>query len=67
MLRLATQLPDTELRRTLFSLTASPKLKLQVMKMSPAVKNAKDFDNSTSFTINQEFGLLYVIFNLIIN
>lgn len=56
-LKLATQLPDTELRRTLWSLVSSMKMKLQVLKMEPAVKTFKDFDNATLFSINQNFGI----------
>ncbi|XP_054712939.1 cullin-5-like [Uloborus diversus] len=57
-LRLATELPDAELRRTLWSLVAFPKLKRQVLLLSPDVKSPKDFDDSTQFWVNQEFSLM---------
>ncbi|XP_035234152.1 cullin-5-like isoform X1 [Stegodyphus dumicola] len=58
-LRLATELPDTELRRNLWSLVAFPKLKRQVLLYSPEVKTPKDFDESTSaFWINQKFAII---------
>ncbi|KAG7247027.1 hypothetical protein CRUP_016808, partial [Coryphaenoides rupestris] len=40
-LKLATELPDAELRRTLWSLVAFPKLKRQVLSYEPPVKNSK--------------------------
>lgn len=57
-LRLATELPDAELRRTLWSLMAFPKLKRQVLLSSPEAKSPKDFDDSTQFMVNQEFCLI---------
>lgn len=54
-LRLATELPDPELRRTLWSLVAYPKLKRQLICYEPIVQNAKDFAENTIFWINQEF------------
>lgn len=57
-LRLATELPDPELRRTLWSLVAFPKLKRQVVLYSPEVQSPKDFDGNTTFWINQEFALV---------
>lgn len=57
-LRLATELPDPELRRTLWSLVAFPKLKRQVVLYSPEVQSPKDFDENTVFWINQEFALV---------
>ncbi|XP_073989427.1 cullin 5 isoform X2 [Rhodnius prolixus] len=57
-LRLATELPDPELRRTLWSLVAFPKLKRQVVLFSPDVQSPKDFDENTGFWINQEFALV---------
>ncbi|KAK9498548.1 hypothetical protein O3M35_003156 [Rhynocoris fuscipes] len=57
-LRLATELPDPELRRTLWSLVAFPKLKRQVVLFSPEVQSPKDFDENTGFWINQEFALV---------
>ncbi|XP_046669747.1 cullin-5 [Homalodisca vitripennis] len=57
-LRLATELPDPELRRTLWSLVAFPKLKRQVVLYTPEVQSPKDFDENTQFWINQEFSLV---------
>ncbi|XP_024085329.1 cullin-5 isoform X2 [Cimex lectularius] len=57
-LRLATELPDPELRRTLWSLVAFPKLKRQVVMFQPEVQSPKDFDENTVFWINQEFALV---------
>ncbi|XP_072152615.1 cullin-5 isoform X2 [Bemisia tabaci] len=57
-LRLATELPDPELRRTLWSLVAFPKLKRQVVLYLPEVPSPKDFKENTTFWINQEFALV---------
>lgn len=57
-LRLATELPDSELRRTLWSLVAFPKLKRQLLVYAPAVTIPKDFADNTLFWINQEFALV---------
>lgn len=57
-LRLATELPDPELRRTLWSLVAFPKLKRQLLYYEPAVQNPKDFAEHTTFWVNQEFALI---------
>ncbi|KAF4529033.1 hypothetical protein B566_EDAN017344 [Ephemera danica] len=56
-LRLATELPDPELRRTLWSLVAFPKLKKQVLVYEPEVTSVKEFDLSTTFWINQDFSI----------
>lgn len=57
-LRLATELPDPELRKTLWSLAAFPKLKRQVLLCIPEVKSPKEFEDSTLFLMNQEFALI---------
>ncbi|CAG2254962.1 cullin-5-like [Mytilus edulis] len=57
-LRLATELPDTELRRTLMSLVAFPKIKRQLLLCSPETKSLKEFTDSTQFWVNQEFSLI---------
>uniref|UniRef100_A0A0P4VUR0 Cullin family profile domain-containing protein n=3 Tax=Portuninae TaxID=600346 RepID=A0A0P4VUR0_SCYOL len=54
-LRLATELPDPELRRTLWSLVAFPKMKRQVLSMSVEVTSPKEFTENTLFWVNQEF------------
>uniref|UniRef100_A0A8C6TBM2 Cullin-5 n=1 Tax=Neogobius melanostomus TaxID=47308 RepID=A0A8C6TBM2_9GOBI len=57
-LKLATELPDAELRRTLWSLVAFPKLKRQVLSYDPLVSSPKDFAEGTLFFVNQEFSLI---------
>lgn len=57
-LRLATELPDPELRRTLWSLVAFPKIRRQVLLYGPEVQSPKDFDENTQFWVNQEFALV---------
>ncbi|XP_312548.6 cullin-5 [Anopheles gambiae] len=57
-LRLATELPDPELRRTLWSLVAFPKLKRQLLVYEPAISNPKDFTENTLFWVNQEFAII---------
>ncbi|XP_016920429.1 cullin-5 isoform X1 [Apis dorsata] len=57
-LRLATELPDPELRRTLWSLCAFPKLKRQLLLVEPHAHSPKDFANDTRFWVNQEFAIV---------
>ncbi|XP_013888261.1 cullin-5 [Austrofundulus limnaeus] len=57
-LKLATELPDAELRRTLWSLVAFPKLKRQVLSYDPPVSSPKDFTDATLFYVNQDFSLI---------
>jgi cullin-5 len=57
-LRLATELPDPELRRTLWSLVAFPKMKRQVLLCEPEASSSKEFCEGSLFHINQEFGLV---------
>lgn len=57
-LRLATELPDGELRKTLWSLVAFPKLKRQLLLFSPNATSSKDFTEHTVFWINHEFALV---------
>lgn len=59
-LRLATELPDPELRRTLWSLCAFPKLKRQLLLVEPHAATPKDFANDTRFWVNQEFAIVFV-------
>lgn len=59
-LRLATELPDPELRRTLWSLCAFPKLKRQLLLVEPHAATPKDFANDTRFWVNQEFSIVFV-------
>lgn len=60
-LRLATELPDPELRRTLWSLCAFPKLKRQLLLVEPHAHSPKDFANDTRFWVNQEFAIMLVL------
>ncbi|XP_065226095.1 cullin-5 isoform X2 [Planococcus citri] len=57
-LHLATELPDPELRKTLWSLVAFPKIKKQVVMYEPEVQTPKDFKTDTVFWINQDFSLI---------
>ncbi|KAK6185168.1 hypothetical protein SNE40_007460 [Patella caerulea] len=57
-LRLATELPDAELRKTLWSLVAFPKLKQQILLCSSDIKSPKDFIDSTLFWVNQKFTMV---------
>lgn len=57
-LRLATELPDAELRRTLLSLLFFPKIKKQVLVADSDVKGPKDINENTMFWVNQEFALI---------
>lgn len=54
-LRLSTQLPDSELRRTVWSLIAFPKMKKQVLLCEPEIKKHQEIDDSTVFWVNQQF------------
>lgn len=49
---------DPELRRTLWSLVAFPKLKRQLLLMDPVGLAPKDFSENTLFWINQEFSII---------
>ncbi|XP_052811601.1 cullin-5-like [Mya arenaria] len=57
-LKLATELPDAELRRTLWSLVAFPKIRRQVLVCPGEVKSPKDITDGTEFWVNQEFALI---------
>lgn len=57
-LRLATELPDVELRKTIWSLASFPKLKRQVLLFEPAASKPSEFDEHTLFFINHEFALV---------
>lgn len=49
---------DPELRRTLWSLVAFPKLKKQVVLMDPIATQPKDFAEHTCFWINNDFAIV---------
>lgn len=57
-LRLATELTDPELRKTLWSLVAFPKIKKQILLMDPVAISYKHFTQNTLFYINQEFSVI---------
>jgi len=57
-LRLATELPDSELRRTLWSLCQFPKLKRQVLICEPEASNPREFNEASLFSVNQDFALV---------
>lgn len=57
-LRLASELPDSELRRTVWSLVAFAKLKRQILLCQPEAKSPKDFTDSSLFWVNQEFAVI---------
>ncbi|XP_078492514.1 cullin-5-like [Ciona intestinalis] len=57
-LRLATQLPDTELRKTLWSLVANPKLKRQVLLCEPKLSSPKEFQESSMLAVNHQFAVM---------
>ena len=57
-LKRATELPDTELRRTLWGLVGMPKLKKQSLLFDPPVSKASDFSDQTLFSINHDFAMV---------
>jgi cullin-5 len=57
-LRLATELPETELRKTLWGLVAFPKLKRQVLLYTPTVSKPSEFTEDSVFRINHDFGIM---------
>ncbi|EFP11033.1 hypothetical protein GCK72_017604 [Caenorhabditis remanei] len=59
-LRLATELPDAELMRTLLSLVAYPKMRSQILLCDVPSQNItfRDFTDSTNFYINHNFHLI---------
>jgi len=57
-LRLATELPDSELRKTLLSLVASSKLKRQVLLHSAPGSKYTEWTENTVFWVNHDFGLI---------
>ncbi|XP_029213949.1 cullin-5-like [Acropora muricata] len=57
-LRLASELPDSELRRTLWSLVAFAKLKRQILLCQPEAKSPKDFSESSLFWVNEDFAVI---------
>ena len=56
-IRLASEIPDIELRRTLWSLVAAQRIKEQILMYSPQVKESAGFSDDTLFWINPEFSV----------
>ena len=52
------ELPDSELRRTLWSLCQFPKLKRQVLICEPEASNPREFNEASLFSVNQDFALV---------
>lgn len=57
-LKLATELTETDLNRTLVTLVAFPKIKHQILLTDCAPVNPKNFTDSTLFWINQDFSVV---------
>ncbi|KAI6186837.1 Cullin-5 [Aphelenchoides besseyi] len=57
-LRVATELPDADLIRTLLSLVINPKTKIQVMLTDCDPINPKQFNEQTKFWINHDFAII---------
>lgn len=57
-LKLATELPDSEIRRTLWGLVSMAKLKRQILLYEPQVSKPNDFTDNTQFWINHEFAMI---------
>lgn len=58
-IRLCTELPDTELCRTLMSLVSYPKMKSQILQTdAPVPLNPREFNDSTLFWVNHDFHLI---------
>jgi len=47
------------------SLIAFPKVKRQVLLCEPEAKQPKDFTDNTMFWVNQEFGIMWVEWNVL--
>lgn len=59
-IRLATELSETDLRRTLGSLLLNPKVKHQVLQTDSMPPNPKNFLDTTLFWVNQSFAVIKV-------
>uniref|UniRef100_T1J995 Cullin-5 n=1 Tax=Strigamia maritima TaxID=126957 RepID=T1J995_STRMM len=57
-LRLATELPDGELRKTIWSLVSIPTAKRNLILCHPEVKSPLEFKDDSEFWINDEFVLV---------
>lgn len=60
-LRLATELSDADLSRTLLSLVMNPKVKTQILLTDCEPINPKNFNDSTMFWLNWNFAVIKVI------
>eukprot|EP00095_Tigriopus_kingsejongensis_P002852 maker-scaffold442_size170051-snap-gene-0.30 protein:Tk02852 transcript:maker-scaffold442_size170051-snap-gene-0.30-mRNA-1 annotation:"Cullin-5" len=57
-LKLATELPDSEIRRTLWGLVCMAKLKRQILLYDPPATKPNDFTDHTQFWINHDFAMV---------
>uniref|UniRef100_A0A7E4ZYY5 Cullin-5 n=1 Tax=Panagrellus redivivus TaxID=6233 RepID=A0A7E4ZYY5_PANRE len=57
-LRLATELVEQDLNRTLMSLVSMPRVQMQLVHTDCVPLNPKNFNDSTLFWINQDFALV---------
>uniref|UniRef100_T1J146 Cullin-5 n=1 Tax=Strigamia maritima TaxID=126957 RepID=T1J146_STRMM len=57
-LRLATELPDSELRKTIWSLVSIPMTKRSLIVCHPKVKSFAEFMDETQFSMNDEFAVV---------
>ncbi|CAF0742266.1 unnamed protein product, partial [Didymodactylos carnosus] len=57
-LKLATNIPDMELKKTLWTLIAHAKLKQQLICYEPIVETVQDLTDKTLFWLNYEFSIL---------
>ena len=58
VMRMSTELPANELKRSLFYLAMNPKLKHQLLLCSLPGRNPKEFTNDTQFWVNHKFGIV---------
>ncbi|CAG0886196.1 unnamed protein product [Cyprideis torosa] len=56
-LRLATELPEFELRKTLWTLVAQPPNRPKVLAYHPEVQTPRDFTAASEFWLNEEFAI----------
>ena len=57
-LQLSTELGDSDLRRTMWSLVHVPRLKRQLLVVDPPIKGPREIDLTSAFRINHDFGLV---------
>ncbi|EDV25026.1 uncharacterized protein TRIADDRAFT_24784 [Trichoplax adhaerens] len=57
-LRIATGLNESELRKTLFSLTNNSKMKYQILLVNPSVQSFREYTHQSIFRINRDFNIV---------